>query len=399
MFVATSPRPQRATSVNAQGNVHEIFFPMWSLEEVKRLLRERKGSDLTPQEEKEIEIRFAYFGGVPRRIAKPGVSHDAMMEFALGETKKAIASTSDTTLVDLFNPRSNDPDASSCLIHMKADEDFKNTGKKFASAMVEVELNLRFYDAEKASLRRFLAAAKDIDGFKQTAGTLFESWWHVALQQGADVLVEEMFDRKGNRGKYPVNSTARKVKLPQTASRYSARQKLDDVIDLLPRSGEVGTYLRFLVSNVPSTDSLSVVDAKTADSLFGADSTMISTTTMAAVPQIMTATSKLRKRGAPVTGTQTTTTKTKSAWCMIAYQHAISSKDHLNAEGITRVMDLSESTCGPTPACVHFVIVTTASRASQYHFINVEAEKRFAHVRQWLFILSDESLARLTTSE
>jgi hypothetical protein len=113
MFIATSPRPARATSADAQGNVHDVFFPVWSLDEVKRLLRERKGSDLDSKEVEELEARYLMFGGVPRWIAKPGTPHEEMMTLALDKTTSAIASVTAATLVDLFNPRSTQPPAHS----------------------------------------------------------------------------------------------------------------------------------------------------------------------------------------------------------------------------------------------------------------------------------------------
>jgi hypothetical protein len=395
MFIATSPRPARSTSADAQGNVEEVFFPIWSLQEVKRLLKERKEGDLTPQEVAEIEIRFVYFGGVPRWIARPDTSHDRMMRLGMYKTHNAIASVSSATLPEMFNPRSTDPSASGLLIHIKVDDNFGNAGKKFASAMVEVELNRRFYDAEKTALRVFLAAAKDIEGFKQTAGILFESWWHVVLQRGVEVQLQEMFDRKSIKEEYPPNSAPRNIELPQTASRYSARQNLDDVHNLLPdkATGELGTYLRFLVPNVPSVDALSVVDLTIADSIFGADSTLMTR------EEEEVASRRKKRKGNSSVGTEAqTTTKTKAPWCMIAYRHAISGKEKLSPEGITRVMDLSMHACGDVPASVHFVVVTTASHADQYHLFKVEAEKRFTQVRQWLLILPDDWLVRLTSA-
>jgi hypothetical protein len=392
LFIATSPRPARSTSADMQGGLVEIYFPIWTLNEMQRLLSERMQRELKEDELRELETRFHLFGGVPRWIAKPNASHDEMVSIALQKTGKAIASVSRLTLVDMFNPRSSQPDVSGLLIHLKVvDEGFTETKKKFASAMVEVELYLQFYNAGRMDLRYFLTAARDIEGFKQAAGKLHEPSWHAVLQHGAEVELEELFNRTSDRGKYPPNSKKQKIKLPSTASRYSARQNLDDVSDLRPSKSELGTYLHFLASNVPSVDALSVVPMATATRIFG--STSSTTPIPGASASGPFAAVKTRKRTS-----EGSASSAKADWCMIAYQHAISVKDKLHSGGVTTVMNLSERVCGSTPASVQFVFVTTPTRAAQYHFVEVEAEPRFRNVRQWLLTVPDDLLAVFTTS-
>jgi hypothetical protein len=389
LFIATSPRPVRSTSADVQGGLVEIYFPLWTLEEIRRLVRERSQRELTPKELGELEYRFLLFGGVPRWIVKPNISHDEMVFTALQKTKNAISRVSSATLKEMFDPRSSQPDVSGLLIHLKVvNAEFTETKKKFASAMVELELYRRGYDTGRAELRHFLSAARDIEGFKQAAGNLYESSWHVILQHGAEVELEELFDRSNGRGPYPPNSKKQKITLPSTSSRYSARQNLDDVRDLLPKENELGTYLHILATNVPSVDAITVVPMSVAGTIFGSTTSNVGSGASGSSRAL-----KRRKHAA-----ESMPLSTKAEWCMIAYQHAISVKDKLNVEGCTNVMNLSERACGPSPSCVHFVFVTTPSRAAQYHFVKVEAEPRFKKVRQWLLTVSDDLISAFSTS-
>jgi hypothetical protein len=128
----------------------------------------------------------------------------------------------------MLDPFNTNPQFSGRIVHLEATSNFKLAGKRFATEMIERQILVRYWRRERQELLTLMKSASGISVFSQSLGHLNELWWHVAMQEGGPVQLVRLKDkpaRNASNTKYESGSI-RKVNIPTTASRYSAKQNL-----------------------------------------------------------------------------------------------------------------------------------------------------------------------------
>ena len=91
------------------------------------------------------------------------MSHERMMASCTEETDAAVAKLTQD-MAQVINPQSSNPDLSSRIVHMVADQAFKHVANNFASEMIERQILVRFHRGELRHWSLFAESVKGIDG-------------------------------------------------------------------------------------------------------------------------------------------------------------------------------------------------------------------------------------------
>ena len=308
------------------------------------------------------ELRF---GGIPRYVAKPDLTHEEMIQLASDDTNRAIQDLTGESMKDLVNPVSSNPQASGLIVHLLAGPDFQRVGKKFASEMVERQILVQFQGSEREAWTAFAGAVRDFKGFATLVGSRSEIWWHSALQTGGDYVLEELLNKSSKRGKYR-KGEPQKATFPTSEARYSAKQKLTDIESLWdglqpPAAPHGGLYYHFLKGNVPAIDSIWVIKGVHGQRIFDPED--------------------VGKKSPPPA-------------YVCATQMTIGSKESLSDAGMATFLNLADKVKG---ARVEFIFVTDPKLGKdKLHYVKVDARP---NLRQWLLAIPADRIFKVDRRE
>jgi hypothetical protein len=414
-LVVASPGTTRVNlSVLADGEGDKIWMPLWTEEELQKLLQARLPAGQVLSEEARVLLagRVKRFGPIPRWVARAR-PHAVMVAAASLTLKDALALLGGADFQAALNPNSSSPELSGMLVHVVPNNlDFSFSHKQFASSSVEREVMCKMYKHHRQELRVMLAASSDLRSFSQLVGDISENAWCVALQSGGTFELHELFATPSARGGHTYsNGAKRTVTLPPTAGRYSYTQNLTDVRDLMPVGDEQGTFLTFDKPNVPTVDCVLCFHENTGDAIFGAGSTAQGAfgTAMGTPPAATAATTTSSSSSTSVAAAAAPDATPDAAaappplpppLCAVGGQMTINTEHGCNAQGLANAIDAAARSSQGRLVCFHYVIVTNEERAESFTWTKPTGtgatDSRFVKVRQWVLVVKKDKLAEFT---
>ena len=217
----------------------KLFMNPLNLEEAKKIL-----AVVDPNiTEEQVKERYKLFGGSARALVNDPTT---------AQQKVDLVFQTGTSVFNLLDPNTDNPSRASVIVHIVANSEFEQVGRKFASQTIANRVVDAVICNKNLEMRVWMEAtsgkaAKDIAGAR---GILAERLWHRAVKNEHQIWVKELT---------PVEKSNAAVELKQLTETFGRTRRFtkSDLSDLLEMN--VGDYCLPDNSQFPSVDSFAVL--------------------------------------------------------------------------------------------------------------------------------------------
>lgn len=217
----------------------KLFMNPLNLEEAKKILTAVEPS-IT---EEEVERRYKLFGGSARALVNCRTT---------AQEKVDLVFQTGTSIGNLLDPNTDNPSRASMIVHIVANNEFQQVGRKFASQTIANRVVDSVICNKNLEMRVWMEATsgKATENIAGARGILAERLWHRAVKNEHQIWVKELT---------PVGKSNAAVELKQLTVTFGRTRRFtkSDLSDLLEMS--VGDYCLPDNSQFPSVDSFAVL--------------------------------------------------------------------------------------------------------------------------------------------